>query len=85
MIGKVIGLVGEHTIVVLLNGHVVNGLQMCMFIPVFLTFLVAMIIHPDKSNIGKKSLFWLRVPGPSPAWQGRNRAASRGQLVTLHP
>lgn len=57
MTGEVTSLVGEHTIVVLLNGRVVNGLQMCMFIPVFLTFLVAMIIHPDKSSTGKKSLF----------------------------
>lgn len=57
MTGEVISLVGEHTIVVLLDGHVVNGLQMCMFIPVFLTFLVAMIIHPGKSNIGRRVSF----------------------------
>lgn len=57
MTGEVISLVGEHTIVVLLNGHLVNGLRMCMFIPVFLTFLVAMIIHPGKSNIGRRVSF----------------------------
>lgn len=64
MTGEVISLVGERTIVVLLNGHTVNGLQMCMFIPMFLTFLVAMIIHPGKSNIGRSVYFGSEFQDP---------------------